>query len=126
MTARRSRLRRRDDRSAPAFACAGLAVGMVGLAFASVPLYDAVLQGDRLRRHAAPGAGARRRGVATDDSMVVHFDTNVAPGLPWQFKPESAQRRGAARRDQDGVLPGEEHRHASRRPASRPSTSSPA
>ncbi len=28
---------------------------------------------------------------SSDDSMVVHFDTNVAPGLPWKFAPEQNQ-----------------------------------
>ncbi|CAM2877758.1 Cytochrome c oxidase assembly protein CtaG [Methylobacterium mesophilicum] len=71
-----------------AIACAGLAVGMVGLAFASVPLYDAFCKAtgyDGTPRQGPALASAAR----TDDSMVVHFDTNVAPGLPWKFAPEA-------------------------------------
>jgi cytochrome c oxidase assembly protein subunit 11 len=29
--------------------------------------------------------------AATDDSMLVRFDTNVAAGLPWRFQAESPQ-----------------------------------
>lgn len=71
-----------------AIACAGLAVGMVGLAFASVPLYDAFCKAtgyDGTPRQGPALASAAR----TDDSMVVHFDTNVAPGLSWKFAPEA-------------------------------------
>jgi cytochrome c oxidase assembly protein subunit 11 len=71
-----------------ALLCAGLAVGMVGLAYASVPLYDAFCK-------ATGYDGTPRQGPAltaaahTGDSMTVHFDTNVAPGLPWKFAPEA-------------------------------------
>ena len=71
-----------------AFACGGLAVGMVGLAFASVPLYDAFCK-------ATGYDGTPRQGPAltadagTTDSMAVHFDTNVSSSLPWRFKAES-------------------------------------
>lgn len=71
-----------------AVACAALAFGMIGLAFASVPLYDAFCKAtgyDGTPRQGPALASAAR----TDDSMVVHFDTNVAPGLPWKFAPEA-------------------------------------
>jgi cytochrome c oxidase assembly protein subunit 11 len=71
-----------------AIACASLAIGMIGLAFASVPLYDAFCKAtgyDGTPRQGPALAAAAR----TDDSMVVHFDTNVAPGLPWKFIPEA-------------------------------------
>ena len=72
-----------------ALACAGLALGMIGLAFASVPLYDAFCKATGYdgtpRQGPALAAAAARQG----DAMVVHFDTNVAPGLPWKFRAEA-------------------------------------
>lgn len=60
---------------------------MLGMAFASVPLYRMFC--------AATGyggtpqivkAGALRQGKR---SLIVGFDANVAPGLPWSFAPET-------------------------------------
>jgi cytochrome c oxidase assembly protein subunit 11 len=64
--------------------CAGLAVAMIGLAYASVPLY-------RLFCQVTGYAGTTQR-VATastqvsDKLVTVRFDANVAPGLPWAFE----------------------------------------
>lgn len=73
-------------------ACAGVVIGMTGLAFASVPLYDLFCKttgyGGTPRVGLAPtaqGAGQPAR----DDGMLVHFDTNVAAGLPWRFHSET-------------------------------------
>ena len=71
-----------------AFACAGLALAMVGLAFASAPLYDAFCKATGYdgtpRQGTVPTAAAR-----TGGRMLVHFDTNVAPGLSWKFRAET-------------------------------------
>ncbi|GJE61532.1 cytochrome c oxidase assembly protein [Methylobacterium trifolii] len=71
-----------------AIACAGLALGMVGLAFASVPLYDAFCKATGYdgtpRQGPAPGVASQAAG-----SMVVHFDTNVSASLPWKFRAET-------------------------------------
>lgn len=61
-----------------------LVAAMIGLAFASVPLYRAFCQltgfgGTPLRAEKAPGAIAGEVGV--------RFDANVHPGLPWRFEP---------------------------------------
>ncbi len=72
-----------------AIACAGLAFGMVGLAFASVPLYDLFCR--------VTGFGGTPRvaqavdGRVTDRMIRVRFDANVAPGLGWRFEPETDQ-----------------------------------
>jgi cytochrome c oxidase assembly protein subunit 11 len=65
--------------------CAAVFFGMVGAAFASVPLYRAFCQatgfaGTVRRAHAAPGAADGR-------TVVVRFDTNVR-GLAWDFRPD--------------------------------------
>jgi cytochrome c oxidase assembly protein subunit 11 len=64
-----------------------LALVMLGLAFASVPLYRAFCQatgfgGTTQRAEVAPGA------VAGEGTIGVRFDSNVDPRLPWHFAPE--------------------------------------
>jgi len=61
-----------------------LALAMVGLAFASVPLYRIFCQvtgfaGTTQRAAEAPGAVAGQIGV--------RFDANIDPALPWKFEP---------------------------------------
>jgi cytochrome c oxidase assembly protein subunit 11 len=72
---------------------AGVALAMLALGFASVPLYRIFCQvtGFRgttqrateaqLAALADPAAGAVRQ-------VSVRFDSNVAPGMPWRFYPE--------------------------------------
>ncbi|TPG20566.1 cytochrome c oxidase assembly protein [Sphingomonas koreensis] len=59
---------------------------MVGVGYASVPLYRIFCQatglnGTTQRAVQAPGA--------VDQQVRVDFDTNVAPTLPWKFSPEN-------------------------------------
>jgi cytochrome c oxidase assembly protein subunit 11 len=66
----------------------GIVVAMVGLAFASAPLYRAFCEatgfgGTPLRAANAPGAIAGQVGV--------RFDANIHPGLPWRFEPEQTR-----------------------------------
>jgi cytochrome c oxidase assembly protein subunit 11 len=68
-----------------AFACAAFVATMVGMAYASVPLYDWFCRttgfgGTPLVAKEAPAAPIARR-------MTVRFDGNVADGLPWSFAP---------------------------------------
>lgn len=63
---------------------AALVAAMVGLAFASVPLYRLFCQvtgfaGTPVRAAEAPGAAAGQIGV--------RFDANVNDALPWRFEP---------------------------------------
>jgi cytochrome c oxidase assembly protein subunit 11 len=62
----------------------GVVAGMVGLAFASVPLYAIFCAvtgygGTPMIGGIAPGA--------TDKTVTVRFNANTSPGLPWQFAP---------------------------------------
>lgn len=59
---------------------------MTGLAWASIPLYRLFCQvtglnGTTGRADRAPGG--------VHQQIVVAFDSNVAPNLPWRFKPEA-------------------------------------
>ncbi len=66
-----------------------LAMAMVGLAFASVPLYRIFCQvtgfgGTTQRAADAPGAAGGEIGV--------RFDANINPALPWKFEPAGRVR----------------------------------
>jgi cytochrome c oxidase assembly protein subunit 11 len=69
---------------------AAIVAAMLGLAFASVPLYRIFCEatgfgGTPLRAEQAPGAAAGQVGV--------RFDANIHPGLPWRFEPEQTTVR---------------------------------
>jgi cytochrome c oxidase assembly protein subunit 11 len=68
---------------------AGIAVGMVGLSYASVPLYQLFCQvtgygGTTKRAEAAPEKTSNRM-------FTVRFDSNVSSNLPWSFKPKQLE-----------------------------------
>ncbi|MSO70625.1 MAG: cytochrome c oxidase assembly protein [Alphaproteobacteria bacterium] len=67
------------------FVFAGIAAGMLGLAFASVPLYDMYCRATGL------GGTTQRADVGADRvadrSVTVRFNSDVAPDLPWSFQP---------------------------------------
>ncbi|WHO38680.1 cytochrome c oxidase assembly protein [Sphingobium sp. AP49] len=77
---------RRNQWTLVAMAVIGLA--MLGLGFASVPLYRIFCQ--------ATGFGGTTQRAAADvkltpvagRTMSIRFDSNVQPGMPWQFRPE--------------------------------------
>ena len=80
-------LHRRMQRTA--VACAGLVVGMIGLAYAAVPLYDLFCKVTGF-----DGTPIIRKNNATavlDRTISVRFDANVAPGLGWRFAPETPE-----------------------------------
>jgi cytochrome c oxidase assembly protein subunit 11 len=67
---------------------AAIAVGMVGLGFAAVPLYRIFCQatgldGTTMRVSAAQAATVK----PTSKTVTIRFDANQR-GLPWEFKPE--------------------------------------
>lgn len=70
----------------------GLAAGMTGVGYASVPLYRLFCQvtgfgGTTQKADEAPGA------VASGKLISVRFDANTAPGLAWEFKPEAKSEK---------------------------------
>jgi cytochrome c oxidase assembly protein subunit 11 len=60
--------------------------GMLGVSYAAVPLYEAFCK--------ATGFGGTPLVAQSDDhpviarTIVVRFDSNTDPGLPWRFEPE--------------------------------------
>ena len=79
-----SRRNRRTAIGVGAFVC-----GMVGLAYASVPLYDMFCRATgyggtvQVGGPAAPGAAKD----APARVVTIRFNANTAPGLPWRFAP---------------------------------------
>ncbi|MEP3524609.1 MAG: cytochrome c oxidase assembly protein [Hyphomicrobiales bacterium] len=69
-----------------ATACVCFVVGMVGMAYAAVPLYEIFCQvtgyGGTTQRTDAPAD------KVLDHEITVRFDANVGSGLPWEFDPE--------------------------------------
>lgn len=81
--AHRSEIDRRNRRIATI--AAGFALGMLGLAYAAVPLYDMFCR--------ATGFGGTTQRVAKaadhvlDRTMTIRFDANVGGALPWRVEP---------------------------------------
>jgi len=66
--------------------------GMVGLAFASVPLYQAFCRVTGYGGTTAKVAANSGPAVAANTPMItVQFDTNVDHALPWSFKPDQRE-----------------------------------
>jgi cytochrome c oxidase assembly protein subunit 11 len=66
--------------------CLAVVIGMGGLAYAAVPLYDLFCRvtgygGTPQRADAAPL-------TVSDRTITVRFDTNTDSALPWSFQPE--------------------------------------
>ncbi|HEX8415365.1 MAG TPA: cytochrome c oxidase assembly protein [Sphingomicrobium sp.] len=79
-----------DRKTRTAVTMALFALFMLGLAFASVPLYRLFcevtgLNGTTQRAEEAPGAVAGQVGV--------RFDANITGGLPWRFEPVQSRVR---------------------------------
>lgn len=82
----------RDGRVRTALLASGLGLAMVGLGFASVPLYQMFCAatgfgGTTSRVSEREAAGVR----ATGNVISVRFDSNVAKELPWSFRAERSR-----------------------------------
>lgn len=84
----------RRNRRVAAYAAIG-ALSMLGLGYASVPLYRMFCQatgfnGTTQRATAAQAAGVK----ATARPITIRFDGNVVKGMPWEFRPEQVTQDG--------------------------------
>lgn len=77
---------RRNRRTLVMMAAVGLS--MLGLGFASVPLYRIFCEQTGFGGTTARAAADVQVQVATGHTMSIRFDSNVQPGMPWQFYPE--------------------------------------
>ncbi len=72
-----------------AIALSGFAAGMVGLAYASVPLYELFCQVTGYG--GTPQVAAAAPGTFSDKKISIRFDANTNPKLPWKFKASQAE-----------------------------------
>jgi cytochrome c oxidase assembly protein subunit 11 len=78
-------------RRATLIGCVAFATFMLGAAFAAVPLYNMFC---RLTGFdGTPIIRTTAAGEVLDRTILVRFDTNVAPGLAWSFAPEQPEIR---------------------------------
>jgi cytochrome c oxidase assembly protein subunit 11 len=70
-------------------ACGAFVAGMVAAAYASVPLYDWFCRTTGFG--GTPLVAASAPAQALDRRIRIRFDSNVAAGLPWDFKPETRE-----------------------------------
>jgi cytochrome c oxidase assembly protein subunit 11 len=73
------------------FLAAALAVGMVGVGYASVPLYRLFCQVTGFAGTTQKGIGMQAPGAVAGNTMSIRFDSNHAPSLPWTFEQESTR-----------------------------------
>ncbi|MBB4613221.1 cytochrome c oxidase assembly protein [Novosphingobium taihuense] len=72
-----------------ALLAAGGALAMLGLGYASVPLYRLFCQVTGYGGTTQRATAEKLAGVKVAGKMIrVRFDANTAPGLPWMFKPQ--------------------------------------
>lgn len=82
-----------------ALVCGSIVFGMVGLAYASVPLYALFCQ--------VTGFGGTTQvsqsptGIVLDQKIAIEFDSNVNGGLNWNFKP--VQHRVEIKIGEEGI-----------------------
>lgn len=72
------------------------ALAMLGLGYASVPLYRIFCQVTGFggtTQVASFSQAAAAEAQSTGAVMSVRFDANIAPGVPWQFYPEQVTQR---------------------------------
>ncbi len=74
-----------------AAACGAVVAGMVGAAFASVPLYNWFCRTTGFGGTTQVAERAPEHVLGR--TVTVRFDSNVAPGLPWKFEPEQNEIR---------------------------------
>ena len=101
--------------------CLAFFGGMVGMAYAAVPLYAMFCQ--------VTGYGGTTQRVeqysdrVLDREITVRFDANVSSGLPWDFKPVQRDIDDEDRRDGAERTTPRPTSSTRRRPAAPPSTS---
>ncbi len=80
------RVRKTSDHWKVAAVCAGLTAGMLGMAYAAVPLYQWFCQvtgyAGTTQRAEAP------TGTILERDITVRFDANTSSALDWQFEPQ--------------------------------------
>jgi cytochrome c oxidase assembly protein subunit 11 len=66
--------------------CGAVVAGMVGAAYAAVPLYSWFCKTTGFG--GTPQVAEKAPDHVLGRTLTIRFDSNVAPGLPWKFQPE--------------------------------------
>ena len=66
--------------------CAAIIGGMLGLSFAAVPLYYAFCAATGY--NGTPKIGPETSAVVSNKTIIVRFNADTYPSLPWRFVPE--------------------------------------
>lgn len=66
-----------------------MAVAMIGVAYAAVPLYRLFCQVTGFGGTTQVASGAQALVVVPGSRIKIRFDANVSPGLDWRFKPKA-------------------------------------
>lgn len=77
----------RNDRTV--LACVGVVATMIGLAYASAPLYELFCRVTGF--DGTPQIADEASTEVIDRVITVRFDSNTMPALPWAFQPEQRQ-----------------------------------
>lgn len=80
----------------------GIAVGMVGLAYASVPLYRMFCQITGFGGTPQLALGEHGPGAVGEQNFRVFFNADTSPNLSWQFRPQ--QRSVTVKAGQDQLV----------------------
>jgi cytochrome c oxidase assembly protein subunit 11 len=75
------------------FLAAGLAVSMVGVGYAAVPLYSLFCQVTGFGGTTQKAIGDAPGAVTSGKTIAIRFDANHSPELPWEFEPEQPVER---------------------------------
>ena len=72
----------------------GLAIGMLGLGYAAVPLYRLFCEATGFGGTTMKVSEAAADKIAvTNKPITIRFDSNVSSALPWRFKPENTTEK---------------------------------
>lgn len=80
---------RRRSSGTLAAALAAVVAGMLGMSFAAVPLYRAFCAITGFG--GTPQIGPEHSASVSEHTIIVRFEANTSPGMPWQFAPEQKQ-----------------------------------
>ncbi|TZG27777.1 cytochrome c oxidase assembly protein [Sphingomonas montanisoli] len=70
-----------------------IAIGMLGLGYAAVPLYRMFCQATGFGGTPMRATSDKAPGEIAGRMIDIRFDANVSPNLPWQFAPEQKSER---------------------------------
>ena len=72
----------------------GIALAMLGMGYAAVPLYRIFCQVTGYGGTTQVASEAQASAVrVTGTPISIRFDSNVAPGMPWEFRPEQVTQQ---------------------------------